>query len=73
MQLPTNDLLQNLSLKKNSGRLYKFQDNTEISGHSAQILKFQEFQEIQDNAQVCEPKHYVLHCMNTLSKLEISM
>jgi len=27
------------------------QDNTEISRHSGQILKFQEFQEIQDNAQ----------------------
>jgi len=47
MQLPTDALLQNLSFKK-------IQDNTEISGHSRQTLKFQEFQEIHDNAQACD-------------------
>jgi len=37
--------VQNFSLKKNKDIMQEFQDTTEISGHSGQILKFQ------DNAQ----------------------
>jgi len=42
--------VQNFSLKKIKDIMQEFQDTTEISGHSGQILKFQEFQ---DNAQAC--------------------
>jgi len=45
------NLVQNFSLKKIQDIMQEFQDTIEISGHSGQILKFQEFQEFQDNAQ----------------------
>ena len=43
-------MVQNFILKKFQDIMQEFQDISEISGHSGQILKFQEFQ---DNAQAC--------------------
>jgi len=55
------NLVQNFSLKKIQDIMQEFQDTTEISGHSGQILKFQEFQ---DNAQAWAHMH--THAGSTL-------